>query len=297
MRGAREMAAEGNERKPFLFLSKETYAGILVVIVFLVSNERSLLCEWNAACRYSNTLADYVVWGGATWIALLLLPQFGKTGNYLLAWRRNVLLILFILYSIASISWSIVPQRSFHTVFIMLAASLIGGALVMIFSPPTILKILFYILFACALASLLFVIFYPRQGIHQDAVWFGAWKGIFQHKNDFGPLMALGNGLALLSFLSESNRSRKNPVCFCLCAHAFSEYYEPVRNSCGILGNSERFDLLYFAWMRWGAKWRSQRKLFIIILISVFARTFLVTSIFLVMGKNYRINRTGAFMD
>src|SRR5512133_3158879 len=115
MRSTFETAEEVHGGQPFKFLSMQTYAGILVAIVFLISNNRSLMCQWNASCRYSNAVADYVLWGCVTLIALLLLAKFGKTHAYLLAWRRNALLVLFILYSIASISWSIVPQRSFHT--------------------------------------------------------------------------------------------------------------------------------------------------------------------------------------
>ena len=104
MRGTRGMAAEVNGKQPFKFFSLQIYAGVLVAIVFLISENRGLMCQWNAACRYSNAIADYVTWGCVTLIALLLLGRFRKTHDYILAWRRNALLVLFILYAFASIS-------------------------------------------------------------------------------------------------------------------------------------------------------------------------------------------------
>ena len=289
MESARETTAEVNDRQPFKFFSRQTYAWILVAIVFLISNNRSLMCQWNASCRYSNALADFVVWGCVTLIAFLLLISFGKTHAYLLAWKRNTPLILFILYSIAAISWSIVPERSFHTVFIILAASLTAAVLAMIFIPQTILKILFYILFACAVCSLLVVIFYPEQGIHQDAVWFGAWKGIFEHKNDFGPLMALGNGLALVFFLSGSNRSSRIAYAFAYVLTLFLGIMSRCATAVVLCAILNGLVLLYFAWMRWGAKWRGRGILFAVILTAALAVTLLISSIFLVMGKNIKL--------
>ena len=289
MQSAREMAAKVNAGQPFKFLSMQTYAGILVAIVFLISNNRSLMCKWNASCRYSNALADYVVWGCVTLIAFLLLARFGKTHAYILAWRRNALLVLFILYSIASISWSIVPQRSFHTVFIILAASLTAAVLGMIFPPQTILRILFFILFACAVCSLLAVILYPQQGIHQDDVWFGAWKGIFEHKNDFGPLMALGNGLALLSFLAAINRSNQIVYAFAYILTLLLSVMSRCATAVVLSAILNGLVLLYFVWMRWGAKWRGRGMLVIVTLTAVLAVTFLTFSIFLVMGKTIKL--------
>lgn len=289
MLDAPEMTADVKGRQPFKFLSMQSYAVILAATVFLISNHRSLMCLWNTSCRYSNALADHVIWGCVTLIALLLLASFEKTHAYLLAWKRNALLLLFILYSIASISWSIVPQRSFHTVFIILAASLTAAVFAVIIPPKTLLKTLFFILLACAVFSLLAVTFVPQQGIHQDDVWFGAWKGIFDHKNDFGPLMALGNGLALLSFLSGSSRSGRIGYAFAYLLTLFLSVMSQCATAVVLCAILSGLTLLYFAWMRWGAKWRGRGMWAAVILTAALAVTLLVSSIFLVMGKNIKL--------
>ena len=291
MRYPRGMATEANVKQPFKFFTLQTYAGLLAAIVFLISENRVLMCQWNASCRYSNAIADYVLWGCVVLIALLLLGQFRKTHDYILAWRRNALLALFILYSVASISWSIVPQRSFHTAFIMLAASTTAAVLAMIFSPRTILKILFSILLACAACSLLVVILYPQQGIHQDEIWFGAWKGIFEHKNTFGPLMALGNGLALLSFLSGGNRSNRIGYAFAYVLMLFLCIMSRSATAVVLWAILNGLALLYFAWIKWGSRWQSRGLLVVVVLAGALAVTIAVFSIFLVMGKT--INLTG----
>jgi O-antigen ligase len=49
------------------------------------------------------------------------------------------------------------------------------------------------------------------------------------------------------------------------------------------------FTLLYFAWMRWGAKWRGPGMLAAAILTAVLAVAILVSSIFVMMGKNIKL--------
>ncbi len=232
----------------------QVYLGILIAELFYVANNRITLCWVNDSCVHVSAFIDYLLWGLIALAALLLLFRLGNAHAFWLAWKQNGLLVLFILYSVISISWSIVPQRSMHTVFIMVAASISAAMLAVVCSPKAIMKAMYSFTIVCAVASFAAVIFYPAIGIHQDEVWRGAWRGIFNHKNDFGPLMALGNQLALLYLLSAGKRSDQIVsglfYAFTIFLSVMSECTTAIISIVILHG----LTFAYFAWMRWGSK-------------------------------------------
>ena len=275
------------------FLPAQIYHGLLLAAIFLISNQRILFCDVNPACRYVDFPADYMMWGLIVFVALLFLVQSGKLGTYWQAWRMNWSLGLFILYSLASISWSIVPERSVHTVFIMAASSVTGAILAVIYSPKGLLKIFFILTLIGAMLSLSLVLAYPGMGIHQDPIWFGSWRGIFGHKNDLGPLMALGNSLALLSFArSESKRDTALSV----FAYILTLFLAVMTRSasalvlCAILNG---FSVIYFAWIRWHALIQGRRLAYVLSLSAAVAVLGPLSLIVIssLMGKS--LNLTG----
>jgi O-antigen ligase len=280
-------------RQQFKFFPRQVYDGILLAVIFYISNRRILLCSLNLSCGYVNAFADYILWGLVFLCALLLLVQSGKFLEYWLIWKANWLVILFILYSIASISWSIVPERSFHTVYIMVFSSITASIFACIYSPKSIFKILFSLTLIIGILSLFSALLFPSIGIHQDFVWKGAWRGIFDHKNDFGPLMALGNGLALLSFLQAITKQDLVLSFFSYGLTFFLVIMSRSATAVVLIIILNGLALLYFAWMKWHSKLQSRNFYFITILS--LATIFLVSLIFVVlfffMGKN--INLTG----
>lgn len=250
-------------KKPSQLFPLQFYVGFLVAAMFYVSNNRVTLCWINKSCVHISAFIDYLLWSLIALVALLLLIWTKNIREYWLSWKRNGLLAAFIFYSIISISWSIVPERSAHTVFIMVAASISAAALAVVYPPKTIMKILYYFTITSAVLSFVAVIFYPAIGIHQDEVWRGAWRGIFNHKNDFGPLMALGNELALLYVLSAKKRSDQVVNALLYVFTAFLSVMSQCTTAVISVVILHGLTFAYFAWMRWGS--RLQRKNFLYI--------------------------------
>lgn len=241
-------------KQPFKFFPRQFYDGILLVALLYVSNRRILICLLSRSCLYVNALADYILWGLIVLCSLLLLIQSGMLHEYWLAWKRNWPLALFIIYSIASISWSIVAERSIHTVYVMVAASLTAAIFGVIYSANQIFKKLFFFTLVIGILSLILAIVYPSSVIHQDKVWYGAWHGIFGHKNDFGPLMALGNGLSLL-FLARS--TGKRDLIVNILAYFLTLFLIVMSRSATALvlwAILNGLCLIYFAWIKWRSK-------------------------------------------
>lgn len=279
--------------RPFKFFPRQLYDGILAAALLYISNRRILICFLNHSCGYVNAFADYILWGLVVLGAVLLLIQSGKLPEYWTAWKRNWPLGIFVFYAIASISWSIAAERSIHTVYIMVAAALIGSIFAVIYSAKRILKTLFIFTMGIGILSLLLAIVNPSLVIHQESVWFGAWHGIFGHKNDFGPLMALGNGLSLISFGWSTG---KRDFVVNILSYFMTLFLIVVSRSTTawilwvILNGSV---LVYFAWIKWHSKLNGKNLVNIAGLSSIAALfgSLALIAVFLLTGKS--LNLTG----
>ena len=278
-------------QRSFRLFPRQLYVGILLVAILYISNRRIFICTINPSCGTVNFLADYILWGLIVIGALLLLIHFGKVHEYWLAWKMNWALGLFILYSIASITWSISAYRSMHTVYIMVASSLVAAIFAIIYSEKQIFKILYLFTMASAGFSLILIIISPSLGIHQENIWYGAWHGIFRHKNDFGPIMALGNGLSLLYFARSTG---KRDMVISISSYLLT-LFMIVMSRCTtavilwVILNT--LSLLYFGWIKWHSKLRGKNLMYLIGLstITALVGVLALIAVFIVTGKGLHL--------
>ncbi len=123
--------------------------------------------------------------------------------DYIQAWKKNGLLILFILVALLSLLWTVAFAATVYRTVALLGASLIGAYLGTRYSLDGILDILFR--FGTILLIVCFVIalFIPLFGTMGWWPYNGAWRGIFWHKNQFGSIAALFNLVFLIGALKE----------------------------------------------------------------------------------------------
>jgi len=282
-------------KQPFKFFPRQLYDGILLTILFFLSNRRILVCWFvinpKYYCEYGSDFTDYTLWGLVVLAALLSLIQRGKLHEYWLRWKMNWALGLFILYSMASASWSIVAERSIHTIYIMVAASLTGAILAVNYSPKQLLKTFFYFTVICGIMSLVLVIAYPSAGIHHDRVWYGAWHGIFVHKNDLGALMALANGLSLLSFAWPE---RKQDMFINISSYLLTLFLIVMsRSATGLTlwAILNGLSLIYFIWIKRVSKLHSKNIVYIAGLSVAVALLGLLSlsAVSLLLGKSFNL--------
>jgi O-antigen ligase len=157
---------------------------------------------------YGDNTSDFALWGliAAAVVLLVLQRDLGK--EYLACWKVNWPLMAFMGYSLISLSWSIHPAQSIHTLFIMLAASMSAAGFAVLFTREQLFSMLLWFLGVVAVGSLLVIALLPAAGIHQEPWWAGNWRGLFWHKNWLGSIMALGNALALLAVWRNAGRGR-----------------------------------------------------------------------------------------
>jgi O-antigen ligase len=284
-------------KQSFKFLPRQFYDGLLLVILLFLSNRRALVC-WYALdpgyyCEYGSSLVDYMMWGMVVFSAFLLVVQRGKLREYCLAWKTNWLFGLFILYSLASISWSIVVGRSIHTAYVMVGASLTGAVLSVIYSPKQLLKTLLSFTIITGAISLALVIIFPQVGIHQEDYLAKTWHGVFTHKNYLGSLMALGNGLSLISFgWSRGKRDLFINTLFYLLTLLL---IVGSRSATGLIlwAVLNGLSLLYFGWIKWYSRLQGKKVIYTVGLLTAGVLLGLI-SLFTVsslMGRS--LNLTG----
>lgn len=283
-------------KQPFKFFPRQLYDGILLLGLFFLSTRRILVC-WHVInldyyCEYGSDFTDYILWGLVVLGAWLLLIQHGKLNEYWLAWKMNWVLGLFLLYSMTSASWSIVPESSIHTIYIMVAASLTGAAMAVTYSPKQLLKIFFYFTIVSGIISLVLVISYPNAGIHQDRVWSGAWRGIFVHKNDLGALMALANGLSLLSFVHSRGWRDMFINISCYLLTFFLIVMSRSATGLALWAILNGLSLIYFIWMRRYSKSQGKNIIYLSTLSVAVALLGLLSliAVVLLLGKSFNLS-------
>ncbi len=211
-----------------------------------------IACWLSPACLRAGDLADYTLWGFIVLAAFLLLAHSGKIEQFVQAWKANWAIALFILYSLVSVLWSVMPVRSIHTFFVMIASALTASIFAVIRPPMTIFRLLYGFTILAAILCLLTVVISPEVGIHGDQVWRGAWRGIFVHKNDLGSLMALGNGLSLLFFMGTMERRNKVMASFSYALTLFLMIMSRSTTALVVWFVLNGLTAAYFAWIKWG---------------------------------------------
>jgi len=162
-------------KQPFKFFPSQVYDGILLAALLFLSCRRILVCLYVTSleyyCEYGSDFTDYILWGLVAFGSLLLLIQRGKLSEYRSAWKLNWALELLLLYSMASVLWSIVPERSIHTVYIMAAASLTASIAAVNYSPKKLLKTFLYFTMLRAWHMIIYAIMFLRMRLPKIIRW------------------------------------------------------------------------------------------------------------------------------
>jgi O-antigen ligase len=124
-----------------------------------------------------------------------------------LAWT-NRFSLLFVLIVLLSATWSIHPDLTIRRGLAYVLTILIAAYLTLRFHLIDRMKVLSASFAISAIGSLLFVAAFPEYGIMQDGDLAGAWRGVFMHKNQFGPVMAVAVFTELFILVAQHGRPR-----------------------------------------------------------------------------------------
>ncbi|MBI5351614.1 MAG: O-antigen ligase family protein [Chloroflexi bacterium] len=167
---------------------------IFLCFVFFLANIRSI--KFWSLYPPTETISEpawreVFIWLFALGLLLYLLAKNDLYKIQLTAMRNQPLLIVFILFSLFSILWSeawtVTLHRSLVFVFAAISAVYIGVR----YSLGEFLQTLFALGVVVLTASFILILADPSLGTAQGYPYYGAWRGIFWHKNQFGNIIPI----------------------------------------------------------------------------------------------------------
>ena len=201
------------------------YLDVLIIIVaYIVTNSTAFGFVWQFPNFSDPTEAAWSLVGVSGCVILLALVQIKILtigGEIKQAWRSQIPLILFVIYSVCTLFWSTYFLASVYELSQFIFATLIGVYMAVRFKPEKVFKIIVYYSVFSILASALLLIFDPSLARIDNAFFQGAWRGIYWHRNHLGSLMAFFSTILLLELAMNKHRlwlSISLFVCFIMAA-------------------------------------------------------------------------------
>lgn len=191
-----------------------------IVLFYLTINRIIFGGGW---ISLQNSTVEKVFLESVLWImdgALILwiASQKKNLSDLLTSFKKNWILIVFILYSIISLLWSKFLVVSLFKVWVLIFCSFIAAYIGITYSIKDLLRKLSWFVAIIIGYSILLAIFLPHIGLHTQPPHLGAWRGIFFAKNYTGTIMALSSLIFLFGFTVENkiNNRINNSIFFFL---------------------------------------------------------------------------------
>jgi len=186
---------------------------IILGITLVLANLRALMfiylypdtsMFWGPACI--EIMLWIIVFAGIWY----LIFRNRLTDNYFSSWRKNWLLALFISLAFISIFWSIGPVVTLFRALELLFATLIAAYVGLRFRPEQVMEILFWFGAGLFIFSIALALGAPKAGTMYWAPFYGAWRGVYWHRNHLASITALLGAVylcrALLAFQRRNSK-------------------------------------------------------------------------------------------
>lgn len=151
----------------------------------------------------------------------ILFPLFALRWKGLIyAATRDIPLLLLLVITVASISWSASPAVSLNEIKPFLRANLLGMYLAKYYSIKEQMRLFTWLFSIAAILSLVLVLAFPAVGTGGGGMAGGGilspWRGIFNYKNTLARIMLLAAMLYLLTAIDNRRKRRLALTGFCL---------------------------------------------------------------------------------
>ena len=182
------------------FLNNVMEIVAITIILFLVNIR---------AMRFFSLYPATATLGGQAWrevflwvltagLAFWLLIRRKMLGEYVSAWKKHWPLFLFIGIAFLSLSWSVSPGATLYRALVLLFSSLLGAYIGLRYNIRELLKILSWFGVVVVVFCFALALRFPGFGTAEGSPYFGAWNGIFWHRNHMGSILALLNSVFLI---------------------------------------------------------------------------------------------------
>lgn len=186
-----------------------TFDGIVLFLILILSNLRALMffsLHPESSMPLSPAWIEIYLWFIVALGVLYILIRDGLTAQYLMAWRRNWLLGLFVFLALISALWSMGFAVSLFRATELLFATLIAAYIGIRYRPEQMIELLFWFGAIMLMLSITTVFAAPKTGTMYWAPHYGSWRGIYWYKNHLSSITALVNIVFLCRIVTAAEK-------------------------------------------------------------------------------------------
>lgn len=187
------------------------------VTAFILSNFRGTVF-WDLLKQGFQLTAlpqiEIFVWIVLFVMAVRSLVQENLVAGYVLLWKQNWILVIFIVVALLSIFWSVSFSASLYRSAALLFSSLIGAYIGLRYSITGLLNILFRFGTLLLIVCFTLAVFLPIFGAMIWEPYHGAWRGVFWHKNHLGSISVIFSLVFLIFALDEIGKIDGKPLLY-----------------------------------------------------------------------------------
>ena len=201
-------------RLPLFFKVLEVSA-VFFAIALVNINSLVRFRQFPEVDNYSDNEPWYLMTAALTLLLMwLLLREHHLLAEYLATWKNNVPLILFLVYALITILWTVYIPATLYKWMFLLFSSLSGGYIAVRYGRGGVVRVLTWAGAIFTILSIFVVAYFPFVGIMQNKIFFGSWTGIFWHRNHTGNIFAFFNMIFLLRFLLDEQATKLHKIVF-----------------------------------------------------------------------------------
>lgn len=153
---------------------------------------------------------EIFLWVGASIGVIYLLWHEKQWAGYLALWRKNWVPGLFILLALVSMLWSVEPVATSFRVLELTFAALVASYYGMRLDAERMMRVLFWFGAILFILSIGLAIGAPPTGTMPWAPFYGAWRGMYWHRNHLASITAFLSVVYLMRvLLAIKNRNSK----------------------------------------------------------------------------------------
>jgi hypothetical protein len=169
---------------------------ILLFIALVLANLRALIFIFlfpDPRLLFGPAWIEISLWFLVTLGVVYVLIREDRIVDYLLAWKANWLVGLFLFLALISVFWSLDSVVTLFRALELLFATIIAAYIGIRFQQAQLMEILFWFGTILLILSIAIVLAVPKTGTMYWAPFDGAWRGIYWHRNHLGSITALIN--------------------------------------------------------------------------------------------------------
>lgn len=270
----------------------------VLILAFILANLRALMFVFlypDTSVLLGPAWIEIALWLVVALMVVYQLKRRNQIAEYAVKWEKSWPLIVFVLLALVSAFWSLDPVVTLFRALELFFATLIASYIGTYYRPHQFLEFLFWFGAILLILTVAMVFGAPKTGTMYWAPFYGAWRGIYWHRNHLASITALLTMIflcrLLIAFESRNTKGFLDGIFYIFSLVVL--FFAKSATGYILYLVLNFFVLCFWLWVRFSA--RLQRKHYYIILgIFVVGSILVLSNLDFVLGLfNRSSNLTG----